>query len=836
MSAKFDAILNEPSVDFVGKDGFYWWFGEIVINEDPLQMGRVKCRIMGWYTGVSNKFMDDMPDKDLPWCIVLQPTNQAGVGSSGQSVGQLQKGAMVMGFFLDGEEAQSPVVFGVVRARKKSGQADSKVGINSLFSNEKYDATANAALNSSATNTTDGAGHTGSQTGGSSQTPPGQTISRNDASLLPSAVVGGSNANPATPSLSGTTAGNGVAGSANTFEGTMKRMMENIGIAASQVRQTGANSYQSIINGQPVNIRALIGTATNLISSVLSEALAAIKELFLTTIATGLKALKIAGIFGIPFIITTAIQLIIQIVLKFLCGLDASWLQGILNVLSQGLENFLLSALGAAFDSLAALIQSAFDDLINRILCAISGALDAIQSVINAIATAIAVAKTVADIMKNGTAFFQNLEQLSISDLTSITSLLSLIIGLIPTQCDRKAPGGDTVTTFVPFMGSTTCDVLDSSPIGSLGSCGSFSSSGGGAAGGIASAANAVTAIIQEADAYLTTVNTSISGYNESQFGTPGRQATIQKMPSGTSWWSIKSNDQAYNNFKATQAAKKAGNPAPSTPAVNANNTIFGDTITFSGATQIESQKDFLLKNIGQFQHNVDGSYKLKIVGDLDIEVGGRLALKVNGAPQKTTSTGAPNSGDTSKQSKNLLIFDSDTEIAGRGKIEVQATGSTTSAKPGTDLKMNTDTLNLSAGVINLNATNDLKLTAGNAMYVETPSLVRAINVPGVIPRAKAGIFTIMHGSYDMIINPAVSAADAIPRCTINNTVGPISLLVGAGGMFFTVAAGGLTATVAAGAMALTTAAGAVTLNSAAAMTLTAAAIMTLTAATIKLN
>lgn len=835
MPSAFDGIINEPNVDFVGKDGFFWWFGEVVYTEDPLQMGRVKVRIMGWYTGVTKKFKDEMPDEDLPWAIVLQPTNQPGVGSSGQSVGQLQPGAMVMGFFLDGEEAQSPVVMGVVRARKRSGSASADIGINSIFSDDTYDATANRAITSSATNTTDGQGHTGPQSGGTNQVPPGQTVSMNDANLIPKAVAGGSSANPAVPNLSGTTAANAVAGAANTFEGTLSRMLENIGIAGSQVVQSGNNAYTSIMNGQPVNIRALMGTATNLISSVLSEALAAVKELFLTTIATGLKALKIAGIFGIPFIVTTAIQLIIQIVLKFLCGLDASWLNGILNALTGTLEQFLESVIGSAFDQLASIIQSAFDDLINQLLCAISGALDAIQSVINAIAAAVSVAKTVADIMKNGTAFFQNLEQLNISDLSSITSIISLIIGLIPTQCDRTAPGGNDVTTFIPFLGSTTCDIADANPLGNLGSCGSFSSGSGGAGAGVAAAANAISAIVEQADAYLTTVNTHLSGYNESQFGTPGRQATVIQYPSGTSIWSIKSNDQAFNAWAAKKQAQKNGTAAPSSTAPNPQNTIFGDTITFAGATQIDAQKDFLLKNIGQFQHNVDGSYKLTITGDLDIQVGGRLAFKVGGAPQKKTSTGEDSTRNTSSQSKNVIVFDSDVEISGRGKLETQGMGNTQSAKPGTDVKLNTDNLNLTAPSLNINCSNDLKLCAGNAIYVETPSLIRNINFPP-LPRVKSGIFTICHGSYDMILNPSLSGADAVPRFTVNNTAGLISFTVGAGGMFFNVAAGGLTATVTAGAMALTTAAGAVTINSAAAMTLTAAAIMTLTAATIKLN
>jgi hypothetical protein len=832
----FDALINESSTDFVGKDGFFWWFGEVVFIEDPLQMGRVRVRIMGWYTGLTKTFKDDMPDEDLPWAIVLQPTNQPGVGGSGQSVGQLQQGAMVMGFFLDGEQGQSPVVMGVVRARKSNGSGDAKEGVNSLFSDDTYDATANRALMNSATNTVDNQGATGPQTGGSSTLAPGESASLNDANVHTSAVVGGSTANPGTPSVSATSAGNGVAGSVNTFEGTLARLMENIAITGSQTVPAPGGGLISVLTGLPVNMDALVGKVTNLISSVLSEAIAAVKELFMSLIAKGIKAIKAIGIIGIPFVVTTAIQIIIQIVLKFLCGLDATWLNAILNALKQGVEAFVTSVLSAAFDSLAAIIKSAFDAIINKILCAISGAVSAINGILGAISAAVSVAKSIADIMSKGTAFFQNLEQISITDLSSITSIISLILGLIPTQCGRTAPGGDTLTSFVPFLGSTTCPISSAgSPLGNLGSCGSFSSSTGGAGAGVSTAANHIQNILQQADPFLTAVTTSLDGSSTVHAGTPGRQATIEKKASNTSWWSTKTNDDEFRNWKKRKDAERDGKTAPADGKVDPKKTIFGDAITFAGNTSIDVNKDFLLKNIGEFQHNVDGSYKLKIGGDLDIEVGGRLAFKVNGAPQKAKSNGKPNGAAGNQQAKNVIIFDSDTEISGRGKLETQAAGNTQSSKPGSDVKLNTENLNLTAPSLNINCSNDLKLCAGNAIYVETPSLIRNINFPP-LPRVKSGIFTICHGSYDMILNPSPSAADAIPRFTVNNTVGPISLLVGAGGMFFTVGAGGLTASVAAGAIAITTTAGPISITSGAAITITATAICAITAAVIKLN
>ena len=47
-----DGIVNEPTINFVGKDGFFWWVGEVEDNEDPMELGRVKVRVLGYYTNV----------------------------------------------------------------------------------------------------------------------------------------------------------------------------------------------------------------------------------------------------------------------------------------------------------------------------------------------------------------------------------------------------------------------------------------------------------------------------------------------------------------------------------------------------------------------------------------------------------------------------------------------------------------------------------------------------------------------------------------------------------------------------------------------------------------
>ena len=102
--------------DYLGRDGYTWWIGEVENIKDPSKLGRVQVRILGWYTGHKAKqaYTKEMPTKVLPWAQVLLPCDKAQTGSTG-STSELQPGAWVMGFFLDGDEAQLPIVMGAFR-------------------------------------------------------------------------------------------------------------------------------------------------------------------------------------------------------------------------------------------------------------------------------------------------------------------------------------------------------------------------------------------------------------------------------------------------------------------------------------------------------------------------------------------------------------------------------------------------------------------------------------------------------------------------------------------------------------------------------------------------
>ena len=120
-------MLENPllKTNFLGNDGYKWWIGQIVeetnwapnMSEKPLEKVkdfkgfdyRYKVRILGYHTDDRN----DLPDKDLPWASVLLPvTAGSGQGGASQSP-NLRQGNFVFGFFMDGDDAQQPVITGV---------------------------------------------------------------------------------------------------------------------------------------------------------------------------------------------------------------------------------------------------------------------------------------------------------------------------------------------------------------------------------------------------------------------------------------------------------------------------------------------------------------------------------------------------------------------------------------------------------------------------------------------------------------------------------------------------------------------------------------------------
>lgn len=91
--------------NFMGLSGFVWWVGVIENPKtDKLGLGRCQVRIFGWHT--QDKSV--LPTSDLPWAHPMIPLNNS------KSFSTPKNGEWVVGFFMDGESGQFPIMMGVL--------------------------------------------------------------------------------------------------------------------------------------------------------------------------------------------------------------------------------------------------------------------------------------------------------------------------------------------------------------------------------------------------------------------------------------------------------------------------------------------------------------------------------------------------------------------------------------------------------------------------------------------------------------------------------------------------------------------------------------------------
>jgi hypothetical protein len=86
--------------NFAGLNGFVWWVGVIINRADELGLGRCQVRIFGW--------TDSLSDEDLQWAHPMVPVNNSKTYQSPEI------GDWVVGFFMDSEGGQFPVMMGVL--------------------------------------------------------------------------------------------------------------------------------------------------------------------------------------------------------------------------------------------------------------------------------------------------------------------------------------------------------------------------------------------------------------------------------------------------------------------------------------------------------------------------------------------------------------------------------------------------------------------------------------------------------------------------------------------------------------------------------------------------
>lgn len=98
-----------------GNGAFHWFMGVVEDRKDPEKLGRCRVRIAGHHT--PDKAV--LPTEDLPWAMPLMPITSASMSGIGQTPIGPVEGTWVLGFFIDGEDAQVPIMMGTFPGRSE---------------------------------------------------------------------------------------------------------------------------------------------------------------------------------------------------------------------------------------------------------------------------------------------------------------------------------------------------------------------------------------------------------------------------------------------------------------------------------------------------------------------------------------------------------------------------------------------------------------------------------------------------------------------------------------------------------------------------------------------
>lgn len=128
-----EALLKS---NYIGKDGFTWWIGQVAHSKYWKKSAdyfngdwnyRCKVRIIGYHP-FSGSILSD---NDLPWAqVIIDPAFGSGQGGTGKTL-DLKGGETCFGFFMDGDDAQQPVIIGLLHRSN---------GVKNLISEENVQA------------------------------------------------------------------------------------------------------------------------------------------------------------------------------------------------------------------------------------------------------------------------------------------------------------------------------------------------------------------------------------------------------------------------------------------------------------------------------------------------------------------------------------------------------------------------------------------------------------------------------------------------------------------------------------------------------------------------
>tara|TARA_A100001388_G_scaffold77753_1_gene55609 strand:+ start:13986 stop:16583 length:2598 start_codon:yes stop_codon:yes gene_type:complete len=642
--------------DYSGSDGFTWWVGEVESNKDPMQLGRVKVRIYGWHTGGndSEDYLKKMPTEALPWAMCLVPTDKPQVKQIG-SKGELQEGAMVVGFFMDGEEGQIPMVMGAFHTVKD--QKGDTFAANPEEAKKDDD-------NPPQAQTLTGEKVNSGNTAVAVVSPPADPGGREDESrgaLGKAAVVNSGHGDPTTnpaivPSeMQGVADGvNGSAGKG--FQTDLSRMLKELGNMSNQLARGKDGTYVSIITGKIIPgdpIKERLNKIVNFVSGGLSGMLAPLKQAMAEAISKAVNLIvKLVSKF-VPMAVLKVIMAFLSQILDIFCLPVPSWLGlvnsalGDISSFANGLANSITDKITDALDGVA----NKVDNIIDRML---NGAQKAMSDTAQTIGTVMTGILGVSEAGKGVTALTGNIKTILTTDFSKLDwgSLLGIVMGILKAlfakDCGRTTKVSKTKGWF-PLLGTTQCDTFgetlkqSGNPL-PAGKWGKEQKDGRGF----------FNDMFGEIDPYRQTTQTFLNGTSIIEDATPKKEKRIVSGPGGVS-----------------TIEDKLGNVHKNVP----NN----DTRIIA--------KDSCETVKGNKTLTVEGDYFLKVMGNFNIEVVGAMNINQScGDPTETTGSSKPSKPKTKNErgqyafrTDNANFFKPPTPVYGRSDYPAYP------KEPGTD-------------------------------------------------------------------------------------------------------------------------------------------------------
>jgi hypothetical protein len=579
--------------DYLGRDGYTWWIGEVENNKDPSKLGRVQVRILGWYTGHKAKqaYTKEMPTKVLPWAQVLLPCDKAQTGSTG-STSELQPGAWVMGFFLDGDEAQLPIVMGAFRGfqtkedpSKKTTAADGTVAEEKatntpqkkdLAGNERNDG--HPFPKRQATTPPDPAGS-------------GMEESRGAVSTAEETLPGNAVTNPAKPPVQAQSIADGVAGAGGEgFKIDLERQLTELGNMAATLG-SGPGGFISLATGKKVagdKVMEHMGKIMNFLAGGIAGILAPLKEMLAKLIAEVVGAIvKIISSF-VPLVVINTIMMFLEMIFDIFCMKKPMWLglvQAAISDVSAFANNIATQIVDKIADKLKG-VDAAVKGVTNRVLSGITNTMNRVKDIAGDVIAAVDMAKGIAGAARS---LGKTVQMIFEFDFTSLdwAGLIKLLFALLQMffkkDCGRKIKRPKSKRWY-PLIGTTECDNVNEAIVGTP--FADYSDGISGNKGG-----SFIDKMFTAIDTDLMEVVTHLNGAKDINDATPGVEKQIKQGPGGVSTF-----QDAHGNEH-----KNVPNNETKIIARDKCETIKGNYV-------LTVEGDFYLKVMGNYHEEVTGA------------------------------------------------------------------------------------------------------------------------------------------------------------------------------------------------------------------------------------